>query len=223
MTKRQLKSAGPILRLEFLQERLLEAEGREDKDAAKAIRAIMEREGLSTMWREIKFATNDSAGRSTSVKRVQRMEGSRLVEYNTKEEVEACIQEENQGKFSAAESSTFFQGLLGAQLGYLSDTAVAKWILDYLDDAAALLLDEMGRIGRGVIVGAILPRTSFSTGRQPEKAPHRPSLASISATTLRQASTPSLPSSLPRRSLSRRRPAARPCTGQAGSRSCSKR
>jgi hypothetical protein len=67
MMKRQLKSAGPILRLEFLQERLLEAEGREDKDSAKAIRAIMEREGLSTMWREIKFATNDSAGRSTSV------------------------------------------------------------------------------------------------------------------------------------------------------------
>eukprot|EP00956_Cyclotella_meneghiniana_P008545 scaffold11579_cov40-Cyclotella_meneghiniana.AAC.10 len=88
-------------------------------------------------------------------------EPMRLREYTAQEDIERVVREETQPRFSAAASSPFCQGLLGEQLGYLSDTTIAESFLDgsyeippEIDDATALLIDEIGRIGQSVIRGS---------------------------------------------------------------------
>jgi hypothetical protein len=72
------------------------------------------------------------------------------------------VREETQSRFSAAESSPFCQGLLGEELGYISDTATAAAILnrtyvipDSVSDATALLIDEIGKVGIIIARGAV--------------------------------------------------------------------
>jgi hypothetical protein len=64
-------------------------------------------------------------GRCNAVTRVERVENGVTVEYTQQEDIERVVREETQSRFSAAESSPFCQGLLGEELGYVSDTSTA--------------------------------------------------------------------------------------------------
>jgi hypothetical protein len=95
---------------------------------------------------------NDKSGKS--VTRVEKVVDGKTVEYTAKEGVIAAIQEETEVRFHLANSAPICQGLLGKQLGYLADTETAQRILDgsfqpgvEVDDATALLLEEIGRLG----------------------------------------------------------------------------
>ena len=62
-----------------------------------------------------------------------------------------------------ANSAPICQGLLGEQLGYLADTEIAQSILDgrfecgpEIDDATALLLEEIGRLGSMLTNGEVI-------------------------------------------------------------------
>lgn len=76
--------------------------------------------------------------------------------------MERVVREETQSRFTLAESSPFCQGLLGEELGYLSDSATAEQILngtyvipDSVSDATALLIKDIGRIGHIVSQGSV--------------------------------------------------------------------
>lgn len=77
----------------------------------------------------------------------------RTVKYTAQADIERVVREETQSRFSAAESLPFCQGLLGEELGYISDTATAAAILngtyeipDSVSNATALLIDEIGKL-----------------------------------------------------------------------------
>jgi hypothetical protein len=117
--KRELEPIGPVLRTEHLSNCLLDAEARKDEERAKAIREMMDREGNSNMWTQIKFAISDDGGRGRSVTHVERVEDGEVVDYTEQEDIERVVREENQTRFSAAASSSFCQNTLGDELGYV--------------------------------------------------------------------------------------------------------
>ena len=88
--------------------------------------------------------------------RVERIEDGRKVEYTEQSDIERVVREETQTRFLAAKCSPFCQGVLGEQLGYISDTSIALEILERrypppeVSDATALLIDEIGRVGQQI-------------------------------------------------------------------------
>jgi hypothetical protein len=160
--KRELEKTGPVDRKDHLSQLLLQAEAEKDEERAAAIRHMMTREDDATMWETLKYAFKDNGGRSNAVTRVERVENGEVVEYTEKDDIERVVREETQERFSAAESSPFCQGLLGDELGYVSDTRAAQQILDGsyepppgTSDSVVLLLDEISRIGQMIKRGAV--------------------------------------------------------------------
>ena len=155
--KRELAPEAPIIRSHHLSNLLVEAEAKGDQEKAKALRTMIDRENNSAMWTNIEYTFADNGGRSQAVTRVERVEDGHVREYTDQPDIERVVREETQARFSSAESSTFCQGLLGEQLGYISDTPTAAAILERayepppdVSDATALLLDEIGRVGQQV-------------------------------------------------------------------------
>ena len=160
--KRKLGPTGAVLRMDHLGHRLLDAIATEDEERAAAIRAMMDRESSAKMWATLAWAFKDNGGRGNAVTRVERREGESLVQYTEQQDIERVVQEETQTRFTAAESSPFCQGLLREQLGYMADTETAASILNgtftiptLLDDTAALLIQEIGRVGQLVSRGCV--------------------------------------------------------------------
>ena len=160
--KRKLEKYALTLRKEHLQFCLLDAEASKDVERAKAIRTMMTREENKTMWAQLKHVFSDNGGRSNAVTRVECVENGLTVEYTKQEDIEQVVREETQSRFTLAESSPLCNGLLGEQLGYLADTAVAESILngtfvppEYVSDATILVLEEIGRIAAVIRRGAV--------------------------------------------------------------------
>jgi hypothetical protein len=128
--KRELENTGPFLRDDLLRNKLVEAEAQKNDEKAKALREMIDREGNSRMWEQIKWVTSDDAGMSRSVTRVERIEDGIVREYTSQDDIERDVREETQSRFSAAASSPFCQGQLGAELGYVSNTETAIAILN---------------------------------------------------------------------------------------------
>jgi hypothetical protein len=93
--KRSLEPLAPSLRTDFLANKLVEAEAFENIVKAKAISGMIDREGNSRMWDQIKWVTNDDGGKGRSVMRVERIEDGVTVEYTTQEDIERVVREEN--------------------------------------------------------------------------------------------------------------------------------
>jgi uncharacterized protein (UPF0332 family) len=150
--KRELWKTAPALCREHLRNLLVEAEAKGHEELVSDIRAIMEREGIKRMWWTIRSVMNDKSGKSVTL--VEKVVDGKTVECTAEEDVIAAIQEETEVRFHLANSAPICQGLLGEQLGYLADTKTAQRILDgsfqpgvEIDDATALLLEEIGRLG----------------------------------------------------------------------------
>lgn len=160
--KRELELYSPALRKEHLVDRLIEAEANGQTERAKAIRALLTKEDSRNLWGPLRYHFNPNGGRGNAVTRVERIENGTTVEYTSQSDVERVVREETQSRFSAAESSPFCQGLLGQELGYISDTETAAAILtgtyeipSSVSDATALLIDEIGRVGKKIVRGAV--------------------------------------------------------------------
>eukprot|EP00956_Cyclotella_meneghiniana_P001079 scaffold1265_cov38-Cyclotella_meneghiniana.AAC.6 len=128
--KRKLSLSAPSLPTDYLTQRLIEAEAVGDKDRATVIRNMLNRESNSNMWSQLSWAFKDNGGRANAVSRIKQVENGVVREYTAQEDIERVVREEAQSRFSAAALSSFCQGLLGEQLGYLSDMTIAASILD---------------------------------------------------------------------------------------------
>ena len=114
----------------------------------------MEQEGQKKMWYFINRSQKDP--RSKAVHIVQRVsaEDGTIEDSTTKEDTEDFIFAENEYRFQLANDAPISSTKLIEQLGYLADSDIAQQIVegsfeipDELDDATALILEEIGRIG----------------------------------------------------------------------------
>ena len=164
---RELELYAPALRFEHVRDLLIDAEAKGQTERVKILREQMAREESRGMWGCLGYHFN-TRSRGNAVTRVERVEDGATIEYTQQEDIERVVREETQARFSAAESSPFCQGLLGEELGYISDTATAAAILnhtyvipDSVSDATALLIDEIGKVGvkiaRGTVRLAVSP------------------------------------------------------------------
>jgi hypothetical protein len=160
--KRVLEPHAPSLRADFLGTKLVEANASSNADKAKVLSGMIGHESKSRMWQQIKWVTNDDGGKGKSVTRVERIEDGVTVEYTSQEDIERVVREETQERFSAAASSSFCQGQLSAELGYVSNTDTAVSILcgeykcpDTCSDSTVLSIEEIKRISSIVGQGAL--------------------------------------------------------------------
>ena len=158
--KRELRDTATGLRKTHLRECLLKAESSKDEEKAKSVKAVIEREGSKKMWYFINRSQKDT--RSAAPHLVQRMVDGIVQESTTKEETEEFVFEENEYRFQLAADAPISKTRLLEQLGYLADTEVAQQIIegtfeipDEIDDATALVLEEIGRIGVQMTSGEI--------------------------------------------------------------------
>ena len=112
------------------------------------------------MWYFINRSQKDT--RSATPHLVQRMVDGVVQESTTKEETEEFVFEENEYRLQLAADAPISKTRLLEQLGYLADTEVAQQIIegtfeipDDIDDATALVLEEIGRIGVQMTSGEI--------------------------------------------------------------------
>jgi hypothetical protein len=127
-----------------------------DEERAKGVQRVIRSEESRKIWFLINRVTDDP--RSGGVMRVERVVDGVKETYVVKEDMEQAIQTETEYRFQLAHSAKIHSSSLAYQLGYLSDTEVAKQILegtyeipDDIDDATALILDEIARIGMEIV------------------------------------------------------------------------
>jgi len=101
------------------------------------------------MWYLMKRTVKDP--HSPSVLKVQRVVEGKTEEYTVQEDVEQAIQRECEVRFPLSHSAPIMNLLLGEQLRYLSDEALAKAIITgtyniptSLDPATAIIIKEIG-------------------------------------------------------------------------------
>jgi len=152
--KRLLRGKASELRKEHLRECLLKAKASNDEARTRGIKAKMEQEGQKKMWYFINRSQKDP--RSKAVRIVQQVSAKdgAIKDSTTKEDTEDFIFAENEYRFQLANDTPISGTKLIEQLGYLVDFDIAQQIVegsseipDELDDATALILEEMGRIG----------------------------------------------------------------------------
>ncbi len=110
------------------------------------------------MWYLIKRTVKDP--HIPSVLKVQRIMNGEIKEYEIHEDVKNAIQQECKIRFSLAHSAPIMTTLLGEQLRYLSDEALARAIItgtykipSDMDPATKLILEEIGKLGIKLING----------------------------------------------------------------------
>jgi hypothetical protein len=81
-------------------------------------------------------------------------------EYVRQEDIERAIQKECKARFSLAHSAPIMSTLLGEQIRYLSDKALARSIIEGkyvipadMDPASRMILEEIGRLGSKILNG----------------------------------------------------------------------
>ena len=119
----------------------------------KNIRNRMRRESSKLAWRRINRVVRPATGRSCL--QAQEEIGGNIITHTTKAEVEAAIQRECTGRFQLGHAAPIKSSLLGEEVGYLSDAKVAQDIImgtydipDDMEEGTALVLKEIGRLGR---------------------------------------------------------------------------
>jgi hypothetical protein len=92
--------------------------------------------------------------------KAQRIMNGEIKEYEIQEDVENAIQQECEIRFSLAHSTPIMTTLLGEQLQYLSDEALAQAIItgtyeipSDMDPATKLILEEIRKLGIKLING----------------------------------------------------------------------
>jgi hypothetical protein len=113
------------------------------------------------MWYFINRSQKDP--RSGAAHIVQRVDENRDTEDSTcKEDTEGFIFAENEYRFQLANDAPISHTKLIDQLGYLGDSGIAQQIVegrfeipDEVDDATALILEEIGNIGVKLLNGDI--------------------------------------------------------------------
>jgi hypothetical protein len=152
--KAELRKQAKGLRKVHLCNCLINAMEKKQKTCAAAIK--INREESKRMWYLIKKTVRDP--QSPSVLKVQRVINREVQEYKTQEEVKNAIQRECKVRFSLAHSTPIMSILLGKQLCYLSDEALARAIImgiykipPDMDPAMKLILEEIGRLGMRLI------------------------------------------------------------------------
>ena len=85
-----------------------------------------------------------------------------MVEYTDKEDIKQVVREMTHDRFTLASSSSLCNGLLGEQLGYITDTRVMQEILEGrfvapegVSDATILVLEEIGNIAKQLVEGSV--------------------------------------------------------------------
>jgi hypothetical protein len=159
--RREMKKMAPALRQEHLRNLLVSATAKGQTKRVKAIKAIMDREGVKRMWWCIQHDMSEKSGKS--VTRVEQVVDGVVVEHTEEQDVVRCIQQETEVRFQLANSTPICQGLLGEELGYLADTETAQQILNGrfeltpdIDDATGIMLEEIARIGAQLTNGEII-------------------------------------------------------------------
>jgi hypothetical protein len=104
------------------------------------------------MWYLIKRTVKDL--QNGSVLKVQRVVDGEVKEYEVQEDVENAIQRECKVRFLLAHSAPIMNTLIGKQLRYLSDKALARLIITGtyeiptdLDHSTTLVLKKIWRLG----------------------------------------------------------------------------
>jgi len=150
--KQQLKGGDPLLRCTHLHNCLINAHAKKVKECTRQIKAKMEKESNSKMWYWINHTQKDPRCGTFHV--VQRVVDGILQESDGQEETEDFIFEEMEVRFQLAAKAPISKTKLIKQLGYLGDSEIAKQLIeghlqipDEIDDATALILEEIGKIG----------------------------------------------------------------------------
>jgi hypothetical protein len=85
-----------------------------------------------------------------------------MVEYTDKEDIKQVVREMTHDRFTLASSLPLCNGLLGEQLGYITDTRVMQEILEGrfvapegVSDATILVLEEIGNIAKQLVEGSV--------------------------------------------------------------------
>ena len=132
---------------------LQQAMDKGDVDHIQAVKNRIRTERDRLAWRRINKVTRPSLGRSCM--QVQVDINGQVTTYNGKEDIEREIQQECNSRFTLGHSAPISRSLLGDDLRYFNNPSIAAQILDGtypipddMDTPTALMLDEMGRIGR---------------------------------------------------------------------------
>ncbi len=154
--KADLRRQAKGLRKVHLRDCLIDAQEKKQHKRAAAIKQKCQRKESKRMWYLIKRTVKDL--QSPSVLKVQQVVDGKVREYVRQEDVKRAIQKECKARFSLAHSAPIMSTLLGEQLCYLSDEALARSIIkgNYLipadmDPATRMILEEIGRLGSKIL------------------------------------------------------------------------
>ncbi len=118
--KAELRNQAKGLRKVHLQDCLIDAETKKQRDCVRDIKQTINREESKRMW-----------SHSPSVLKVQRVIDGETKDYSIQEDIENAIQRECEIRFSLAHSAPIMSTLLGDRLRYLGDDCdVAKTMKD---------------------------------------------------------------------------------------------
>ncbi len=125
---------------------------KKQKKHTAAIKQTINKEESKRMWHLIKRTVKDP--HSPSMLKVQQVMNGEIKEYEIQEDVENAIQQECKIQFSLAHCAPIMPTLLGEQLRYLSDEALARATItgtyetpSDMDPATKLILEEIGELG----------------------------------------------------------------------------
>ncbi len=150
--KRLLRDSAPGLRKVHQRNCLIRAEYKKQPEKVRSIKAQMERESQRKMWFFINRSQKDP--RCGAFHQVKRIVNGVEKESEGQVECEDFIFEENEFRFQLAAEAPISSTKLIEQLGYLGNSEVAQQLIekkfdipDEIDDATALILEEIGNIG----------------------------------------------------------------------------
>lgn len=153
LQQREVRKNDVLHRSNHLRNCLQAALDKADEERAQAVRNRMRNERDRSMWRRINRVTRPIHSRSCM--QVQVHTNGLTTTYDNKEDIERVIQHECAYRFHLGHSAPISRSLLGEQLDYFRNPEVAEQILDGsypipddTDPATALMLIEMGTIGR---------------------------------------------------------------------------
>jgi len=126
-----------------------------DDARIQAVKTRMRNERDKVLWRRINRVTRPCGGRTCMQVGVE--QNGTTISFHTKEEIEREIQLECQNRFHLGHSAPITRTTFGSELNYFQNSEIAVQILDGsfsipddMDYPSALMITEMGRIGRNL-------------------------------------------------------------------------
>ena len=156
--QKTLKRQATGLRKVHLRDRLIAARHQDDPVKEKAIKLRIEREYSKKVWYQIKRVTKPSSTRACL--EVEEVVDGVKSEFTGKDPVKECVRRECEVRFQLGHSAPINKTLLAEDLKYLGDSEIAKKIFtgtyeipDEVDNATALILTEIGKLGMKITRG----------------------------------------------------------------------